>query len=149
MNPMKIANLILVCLVVDNLPTAQSLSFDYVIAGGGTTGLALANRLSENPNVTVAVIEAGDRQQANPNVTNPGAFTLAFNTPIDWAYQSVPQTFGNKTVPYHAGKALGGTSTINGSDYNYSEIEDIRLTNYRYDLHPRRKSSNRRLGSCR
>ena len=94
---------------------AQPLHFDYVIAGGGTSGLTLANRLSEQPNITVAIIEAGERQQTNPNVTNPGAFTSAFNTPIYWDYTSAKQNLGNMTVQYHAGKALGGTSTINGS----------------------------------
>lgn len=90
--------------------------FDYVVIGGGTAGLVLANRLSENPEATVAVIEAGTDVRDYPNVTQIDPRTLDFiNGSIDWQYTSVPQKgLGNKTLLYHAGKALGGTSTING-----------------------------------
>ncbi|KAI1768750.1 putative GMC oxidoreductase [Hypoxylon sp. FL1150] len=92
--------------------------FDYVIAGAGTCGLVLANRLSEDPNVKVAVIEPGGDVRNNPNVTDVTAFTLAFGTEIDWQYTTTPQPAGdNKSIPFHAGKAIGGTSTINGMTY--------------------------------
>lgn len=90
-------------------------TFDYVIAGAGTCGLVLANRLSEDPNVRVAVIEAGDDVRNNPNVTEITAFGNALNTPIAWQYSTVPQVrAGNKSIAYYGGKAIGGTSTING-----------------------------------
>lgn len=90
-------------------------SYDYVIVGGGTSGLVIANRLSENPSITVAVIEAGVSQFNNPNVTGTASFGLALNTAIDWQYKTVKQKFAlNDTQVYSAGKALGGTSTING-----------------------------------
>lgn len=90
-------------------------SYDYVIVGGGTSGLVIANRLSENPSITVAVIEAGVSQFDNPNVTGTASFGLALNTAIDYQYKTVPQKFAlNDTQVYSAGKALGGTSTING-----------------------------------
>jgi len=91
-------------------------SYDYVIVGGGTCGLVLANRLSEDPGITVAVIEAGGDERNNPNVTRVGQFGLGLNTRIDWQYPTEPQTYAdNRTLVYNAGKALGGTSTINGS----------------------------------
>jgi choline dehydrogenase-like flavoprotein len=94
---------------------ASLLEFDYVIVGGGTSGLAVANRLSEIASITVAVIEAGDSVANNPDVTNVDGFTLAFNKSIDWQYESTRQTSANgRILLYHAGKALGGTSTING-----------------------------------
>lgn len=94
---------------------AAAASFDYVIVGGGTSGLVVANRLSEIPGVTVAVIEAGASVENNVNVTATSAYGNAFGTSIDWAYKSTPQTYaGNTSATLRAGKALGGTSTFNG-----------------------------------
>ncbi|KAH8204233.1 hypothetical protein TruAng_001653 [Truncatella angustata] len=94
-------------------------TFDYVIVGGGTAGLVLANRLSEDPSSTVVVIEAGTDVRDYPNVTridNPGLDYI--NGSIDYQYSSVPQDgLGNRSLLYHAGKGLGGTSNINGMDY--------------------------------
>lgn len=90
-------------------------SFDYIIVGAGTSGLVVANRLSEDPTVTVAVIEPGSDQRDNVNVTSTTAFGNAFGTAIDWAYSTTKQhDAGDKALPLHAGKAWGGTSTING-----------------------------------
>lgn len=94
---------------------ANSPKYDFVIVGGGTSGLVVANRLSENKDITVAVIEAGDSVYNNPNVTNVSGYGRAFGTHIDWAYPTVPQEYagGGKQI-MRAGKAIGGTSTING-----------------------------------
>lgn len=90
-------------------------SHDYVIIGGGTSGLALANRLSENPAVSVLIIEAGGSVYDNPNVTNPNGYGLAFGTDIDFVFKTTNQTYGGGLVQtMRAAKALGGTSTING-----------------------------------
>lgn len=97
---------------------ASQITYDYVIVGAGTSGLVIANRLSELQNVTVAVIEAGDSVFNNPNVTDVGGYSLAFGTDIDWAYQTTNQTSGgNVKQTMRAGKAIGGTSTINGLLY--------------------------------
>ena len=78
--------------------------------------MTLANRLTENANVSVAVIEAGTLQENNTNVTSWDSFTKPFNSSIDWRYISAKQEYAaGQEVTYHAGKALGGTSTINGS----------------------------------
>lgn len=88
---------------------------DYIVVGGGTSGLVVAKRLSEDPNVSVLVIEAGDSVYNNENVTDVNGYGLAFGTDIDYAYESVNQTYANgKAQTLRAGKALGGTSTING-----------------------------------
>lgn len=89
--------------------------YDYVVVGGGTSGLVVANRLSEDPNVSVVVIEAGESEHDNPNVTAVGGYGKAFGTHVDYQYESVNQTHaGNSKQVLRAGKALGGTSTING-----------------------------------
>ncbi|KAL9050916.1 MAG: hypothetical protein Q9162_006343 [Coniocarpon cinnabarinum] len=83
-------------------------AFDYVIVGGGTSGLVLANRLSADPSVSVAVIEAGSSQRDNPNVTSLGSYGRALGTEVDWTYTSAPQVFANnKPQTYDAGKGLG------------------------------------------
>ena len=101
--------------------------YDYVIVGGGTCGLVLANRLTENPAVTVAVLEAGTAQNTNPNVTDPSNYQKAFNTPLDWSYKVNPQTYGGKSrqLGLHAGKGLGGTSLINGMTYVRAQVAQI------------------------
>ncbi|KAI1182866.1 GMC oxidoreductase [Nemania serpens] len=92
--------------------------FDYIIAGAGTCGLVLANRLSADPRTRVAVIEPGEDVRNNVNVTDPALFTVPFGTSIDWQYSTTPQpAAGNRTIAWHAGKAIGGTSTINGMTY--------------------------------
>lgn len=90
-------------------------TFDYVVVGAGTAGLVVANRLSEDPSVTVAVIEPGTDQRNNPNVTNPDSFSQAFGTAIDWQYVTTKQPgAGGRELVFPQGKAWGGTSTING-----------------------------------
>lgn len=89
--------------------------FDYVVLGGGTAGLVVASRLSENPLVIVAVIEAGDFEGNNPNATNTTILGIAKNTRLDWQYKSAPQVFAdNQSLIWSAGKGLGGSSLING-----------------------------------
>ena len=95
---------------------AAAAEYDYIIVGGGTSGLVVANRLSEDYNVSVAVIEAGGVELYNSNITDTSKYGNAFSTSVDWQYESVPQTFaGNASQVLRAGKALGGTSNINGS----------------------------------
>ncbi|KAI1122909.1 GMC oxidoreductase [Nemania abortiva] len=99
-------------------PAAHGETFDYIIAGAGTSGLVLANRLSADPGTRVAVIEPGEDVRNNINVTDPALFTVAYGTSIDWQYSTTPQPgAGNRTLDWHAGKAIGGTSTINGMTY--------------------------------
>ncbi|KAM0755460.1 alcohol oxidase [Meredithblackwellia eburnea MCA 4105] len=103
----------------------SKLSFDYIIVGGGTAGLAVASRLSETKGVKVIVVEAGiDYEQdpfANTVVSVPGLDTQGAgsdpNNPsniieIDWGFNTVPQKgAANRTVHYERGKTLGGSST--------------------------------------
>ena len=89
--------------------------FDYIILGAGTAGLVVASRLSEDPRVSVAVIEAGGFERNSPNVTNATALGVGKNTRLDWQYETIPQTFaGNRTIIWSAGKGVGGSTLING-----------------------------------
>ncbi|OJJ99629.1 hypothetical protein ASPACDRAFT_1888314 [Aspergillus aculeatus ATCC 16872] len=105
---------------------ASQAEYDYIVIGGGTSGLVIANRLSENANVSVLVIEAGDSVLHNANVTAVDGYGLAFGTGIDWQYQTVNQTYGGKSqMVMRAGKALSGTSAINGMAY--TRAEDVQI----------------------
>ena len=89
--------------------------FDYVILGGGTAGLVVASRLSEDSQITVAVVEAGNFERNTPNVTNTTILGIAERTRLDWQYESVPQIFAdNRSIISSAGKGVGGSSLING-----------------------------------
>ncbi|KAJ3864345.1 alcohol oxidase [Lentinula novae-zelandiae] len=93
---------------------AQS-SFDYVIVGGGTAGLVVAARLSENSAVNVGVIEAGESRFGDPYVDTPAYLGEGFFNPLyDWAYETVPQaTLNGRSVALNLGKMVGGGSGLN------------------------------------
>ncbi|GIC86366.1 GMC family oxidoreductase [Aspergillus udagawae] len=101
---------------------ASTTSYDYIIVGGGACGLVMANRLSEDIHLSVLVIEKGGSVLQNPLVYNTSVYGAAFGSAIDYAYQSAQQTYmGNKVETLRAGKALGGTTTINGMSYTRAE----------------------------
>lgn len=97
------------------LHARASESYDYIVIGAGTSGLVIANRLSEDASVTVAVIEPGADERDNPLVTDPTKFGQAFGTAIDWQYKvrAQPGT-ANRELVLRQGKAWGGTSVLNG-----------------------------------
>ncbi|KAE8365905.1 alcohol oxidase [Aspergillus caelatus] len=113
----------------ETLSQFLSVDFDYIIVGGGTAGLLLAARLTENPNIQVGVIEAGTSKKNDPNVDDPArlARTL-YNPEYDWLYKSIPQAGTNNKVHHVArGKLLGGSSGINYMAYCRPAAEDIDL----------------------
>lgn len=121
------------------------LRYDYVIVGGGTSGLVVANRLSEDQNISVAVIEAGGVELYNPNITDTDGYGKAFGTAVDWQYKSVPQTYaGDVPQVLRAGKALGGTSDINGSSTKLDLQLGTKLISGRdrYDVSTRRSRAD-------
>ncbi|XP_050069065.1 neither inactivation nor afterpotential protein G [Anopheles maculipalpis] len=94
----------------------QDRSFDYIIVGAGTAGCVLANRLSENPNVTVLLVEAGDTFGAASII--PLISTAMQGTKYDWAFRTTPQKYsshglGNNQQLLPRGKGLGGSGQIN------------------------------------
>lgn len=96
-------------------------SYDYVIVGGGTAGLVLANRLSANDDTTVAVIEAGNSgYDDNDKFIIPDAnlYDSSVNTQYDWQFRTSSQKhMNNRRASWPRGKVLGGSSAINGLYY--------------------------------
>lgn len=84
-------------------------SYDFVIVGGGTAGLALAARLSESGVHQVLVLEAGGSPEAVASYQSPGADLEILGSPIDWAYTTLPQpSLNGRQLVYHGGRCLGG-----------------------------------------
>lgn len=70
----------------------MSESFDYIIVGGGTSGLVVANRLSEDAHIRVLVIEAGSDKRNDPAVQTPGLVAGAYaDDTYTWPFRSTPQ----------------------------------------------------------
>ncbi|EWC46764.1 hypothetical protein DRE_04009 [Drechslerella stenobrocha 248] len=111
----------------EDCPVSQATSFDYIIAGGGTAGLVVAARLTENPAITVAVIEAGEDRVSDLNILAPGLLTTLYGNPdYDWNFNSVPQPNANGRVYAHPrGKVLGGSSAINFLFWTHPSQKDI------------------------
>src|SRR5215211_5245988 len=91
--------------------------YDYVIVGAGSAGCVLANRLSEDPGVSVLLVEAGG-PDTNDLVHLPAAFSALYRTAQDWDHSTVYEPHANdRRIYLPRGKVLGGSSSINAMIY--------------------------------
>ncbi|MBL8323778.1 MAG: choline dehydrogenase [Rubrivivax sp.] len=101
------------------------MEFDYVIVGGGSAGCVLAGRLSEDPGVSVALLEAGGPDRSVLIHCPAGLAVMAKQKAINWAFQTVPQPGLNGRRGYQPrGRVLGGSSSINAMIYMRGQRED-------------------------
>ncbi len=92
--------------------------FDYVIVGAGSAGCVLANRLTEDADVSVLLIEVGSNDRSWM-LQMPAAFSRPLNgTRFNWAYKTLPEPYlDNRILDCPRGRVLGGSSSINGMAY--------------------------------
>ena len=100
-------------------------SHKYIIIGAGSAGCVLANKLSENPNNSVLLIEAGPMDNYSSIKMPLAASTLFKNKKYGWGYETEPEkNLNNRTINWPRGKTLGGSSSINGMLYIRGQAED-------------------------
>ncbi|KAE8154170.1 aryl-alcohol dehydrogenase [Aspergillus avenaceus] len=101
--------------------------YDYVIIGGGTAGLVVANRLTEDENISVLVLEAGSNRVNDPRIMIPGlASSTYFDPEFDWCITSPPQeALNGRCIAEPRGRTLGGSSAINLGMIIYPSRNDL------------------------
>jgi len=114
--------------------------YDYVIVGAGSAGCVLAARLSEDPEVSVLLLEAGP-PDVKENIHVPLGYLQLARTDVDWDYYSAPEPNCNgRRLPLPRGKVLGGSSSVNAMVYirgNRADYDDWNVPGWGWnDLFP-------------
>jgi len=100
------------------------MEYDYIVVGGGSAGCTLAARLSEQPDVSVLLVEAGPRDR-NPYIHIPVGFYKMTSGPLTWGLTTAPQKHANnREIPYAQGRVLGGGGSINAEVFTRGCAQD-------------------------
>jgi len=100
-------------------------TFDYIIVGAGSAGCVLANRLTQDPDVSVLLLEAGGKDDYHWIHIPVGYLYCIGNPRTDWLYRTVAEKgLNGRSLGYPRGRVLGGSSSINGMIYMRGQRED-------------------------
>ncbi len=113
--------------------------YDYVVVGAGSAGSVLASRLSEDPETSVLLLEAGGPDEAQ-EIHIPVTFSRLFQLAVDWVYYTEEEPhLNNRKLYWPRGKVLGGSSSLNamiyirGNPYDYNHWRELGNEGWSYD----------------
>jgi choline dehydrogenase len=130
-------------------------NYDYIVIGAGSAGCVVANRLTEDSETTVLLLEAG-KPDTKPEIQIPLECTNLLGTEVDWGYFSEPEPYlNNRKIFCPRGKVLGGSSSINfllytrGNHQDYDRWQELGNPGWSYqDVLPYfKKSENQQRGA--
>lgn len=117
-----------------------STHYDYIVVGAGSAGCVLANRLSENPSISVCLVEAGPEDKKTAIHIPGGVVAVMEDTQLSWSYESEPEPeLQNRQIYTPRGKVLGGCSSINamvyirGNKADYDHWAELGNAGWSYD----------------
>ncbi|KAK3110190.1 hypothetical protein LTR53_015778 [Teratosphaeriaceae sp. CCFEE 6253] len=107
------------------LAASAQLSYDFIVVGGGTAGIAVATRVSQGlPNSSILIIEAGPDGRNNSNIYIPGHKGV-LGTVYDWNFTTTPQPgANNRVITQNRGRVLGGSSALNLLSWDRATVAD-------------------------
>ena len=113
--------------------------YNYIVIGAGSAGCVVANRLTEDPETTVLLLEAGN-PASQPEIQTPAAWTSLLGTEVDWAYWTEPEPgLDGRKILCSRGKVVGGSSAINamiyirGNRQNFDHWQALGNTGWSYE----------------